>query len=182
LAQAQAADQISWALLDKLKAKAKAKAQELKSKYLGGGAQPQSAAQQDAEVAHYILSEIAAGDEKFLKALGKIAKTAIKFTPVGAQVDDDEEEDEIDAQIKAEVSSQFWEKIKALFAKKQQPQSAAQLAAIDNLLQAEIANYVYAQGEGIFSDLKKKVAGAAKGAIKKQAAKYGLAAQTGDEP
>ncbi len=48
-----------------------------------------------------------------MKALKSVAKMGLKMSPVGPMM-----ESEIEAEIAAEVSDGFWQKIKDLFAKK----------------------------------------------------------------
>lgn len=51
----------------------------------------------------------------------------------------------------------MWEKIKNLFRRKKDAQTASEHAAVDKLLRAEVSTYLQTQSEGVFEDLKQKI-------------------------
>lgn len=104
----QASNQITFDFLKALKKKAVSLGKNavggLKKKFLGG------AAQVDADVAQFILSELANGNPAYYKALGEVQSSKGHFL---SQV-----ESEVDEQIRAEFFKESWEKIKNMFARK----------------------------------------------------------------
>ena len=108
----------------------------------------------DAEVAQFILSEIANGNPVYMKALGQVAHNTIQPQSghVLSQV-----ASEVDAQIKDEFFKENWEKIKNMFSKKQAAQSETEEAVITRLLNAEVASYIKAQDAKLFDSLKQKL-------------------------